>query len=185
LSLRRGRRTQPLSTERGSAGTFSILTVCTGKRLQVAGGGAITDQKLGPTAPVSSAGVHALVGHPVSEPMAKLLRSNGAEDVVFAARPLTEKLVKEADLVLALTRAQRSFVVELSRAQSATRSPYVSSRRCSDRSMPMSLLPVCCLPPTVMKRGLRRTRPMTTMSLIPLALAMRYTPPRSRNLRSS
>ena len=70
-------------------------------------------QKLGPTVSVSSAGTHALVGHPISEPMARLLRSSGAEEAVFAARRLTEKLVKEADLVLALTRAQRGLVVEL------------------------------------------------------------------------
>jgi protein-tyrosine phosphatase len=62
---------------------------------------------------VSSAGTHALVGHPISEPMARLLRSSGVEVNAFAARRLTEKLVKEADLVLALTRAQRGLIVEL------------------------------------------------------------------------
>jgi protein-tyrosine phosphatase len=45
--------------------------------------------------------------------MARLLRSSGSEDRAFAARHLTEKLVKEADLVLALTRAQRTLVVDL------------------------------------------------------------------------
>ena len=70
--------------------------------------------QLGPTVSVSSAGTHALVGHPISKPMAQLLRSSGAqEDLAFAARRLTESSVKEADLVLALTRAQRSFVVDL------------------------------------------------------------------------
>jgi protein-tyrosine phosphatase len=70
-------------------------------------------QKLGPTVSVSSAGTHALVGHPISEPMARLLRNNGAEDKGFAARRLTEKAVKEADLVLALTRAHRGLIVDL------------------------------------------------------------------------
>ena len=70
-------------------------------------------QKLGPTVSVSSAGTHALIGQPISEPMARLLRREGVEDRAFAARLLTEKLVKEADLVLALTRAQRGLVVDL------------------------------------------------------------------------
>jgi protein-tyrosine phosphatase len=68
---------------------------------------------LGPTVFVSSAGTHALVGQPISEPMASLLRSNGVGYGAFAARRLTETLVKHADLVLTLTRAQRSLVVEL------------------------------------------------------------------------
>jgi protein-tyrosine phosphatase len=70
-------------------------------------------QRLGPTVSVSSAGTHALVGHPISEPMARLLRRTGADEGAFAARRLTEKLVKEADLVLALARAHRSLVVDL------------------------------------------------------------------------
>jgi protein-tyrosine phosphatase len=70
-------------------------------------------QRLGPTVSISSAGTHALVGHPISEPMARLLRRSGIEERAFRARRLTEKLVKEADLVLALTRAQRSLVVDL------------------------------------------------------------------------
>jgi protein-tyrosine phosphatase len=70
-------------------------------------------QRLGSTVSVSSAGTHALVGHPISEPMARLLRGTGADDGAFAARRLTETLVKEADLVLALTRAHRSLVVDL------------------------------------------------------------------------
>ena len=53
------------------------------------------------------------MGHPISEPMARLLRSNGVDEEKFAARSLTESLVKKADLVLALTRAQRSLIVEL------------------------------------------------------------------------
>jgi protein-tyrosine phosphatase len=45
--------------------------------------------------------------------MARLLRNSGAEDGAFAARLVTEKLVEEADLVLALTRGHRSLVVDL------------------------------------------------------------------------
>jgi protein-tyrosine phosphatase len=45
--------------------------------------------------------------------MAKLLRNSGADDGAFAARRLTEKLLKEADLVLTLTRDQRSLAVDV------------------------------------------------------------------------
>jgi protein-tyrosine phosphatase len=45
--------------------------------------------------------------------MASLLRHNGVDAGAFKARRLTETLVKDADLVLTLTRAQRSLVVEL------------------------------------------------------------------------
>src|SRR4029450_1035999 len=69
--------------------------------------------KLGPTVEVASAGTHALVGHPISEPMAALLRDSGIEDQPFEARRLSEEMLKETDLVLPLTRAQRSLVVEL------------------------------------------------------------------------
>jgi protein-tyrosine phosphatase len=45
--------------------------------------------------------------------MARLLRSDGVEEGSFVARRLTDSLVKDADLVLALSRAHRSVVVEL------------------------------------------------------------------------
>jgi low molecular weight protein-tyrosine phosphatase len=61
---------------------------------------------------VSSAGTHALVGHPISEPMEALLRGAGLEPDPFEARRLSEQM-READLVLSMTRAQRGLVVEL------------------------------------------------------------------------
>jgi protein-tyrosine phosphatase len=106
-------RPQPLPTQPESRVDFSILTVCTGNVCRSPAVERSLGQKLGPTVSVSSAGTHALVDHPISEPMARLLRSSGVEERAFAARRLTEKLVKEADLVLALTRAQRSLVVDL------------------------------------------------------------------------
>jgi protein-tyrosine phosphatase len=93
--------------------TFSILTVCTGNICRSPAVERLLARDLGPTIFVSSAGTHALVGQPMSEPMARLLRSKGVEDAAFAARRLTESLIKDADLVLTLTRAQRSLVVEV------------------------------------------------------------------------
>jgi protein-tyrosine phosphatase len=107
------RRAERSSTESGPHAAFSILTVCTGNICRSPAAERMLAQKLGPTVSISSAGTHALVGQPISQPMAKLLRNSGAEDGAFAARLLTEKLVEEADLVLALTRGHRSLVVGL------------------------------------------------------------------------
>jgi protein-tyrosine phosphatase len=96
-----------------SENTFSILTVCTGNICRSPAVERLLASKLGPTVQVASAGTHALVGHPISEPMAALLRSGGIQELPFAARRVSEQLLKEADLVLPLTRAQRGLVVEL------------------------------------------------------------------------
>jgi len=93
--------------------TFSILAVCTGNVCRSPAVERLLASRLGPTVTVASAGTHALVGHPISEPMAALLSVNGIDEPPFEARRLSEQMLKEADLVLPLTRAQRSLVVEL------------------------------------------------------------------------
>jgi protein-tyrosine phosphatase len=92
---------------------FSILAVCTGNVCRSPAVERLLAGNLGPTVSVSSAGTHALVGHPISEPMAALLLDNGVEPDSFEARRLSEQMLKEADLVLVMTRAQRGLVVEL------------------------------------------------------------------------
>jgi protein-tyrosine phosphatase len=93
---------------------FSILAVCTGNVCRSPAVERLLGARLGPTVSVRSAGTHALVGHPISEPMAELLVRSGIEETQpFEARRLSEKYLKEADLVLPLTRAQRGLVVEL------------------------------------------------------------------------
>jgi protein-tyrosine phosphatase len=91
---------------------FSILAVCTGNVCRSPAVERLLRNKLGPTVKVSSAGTHALVGHPISEPMTALLRESGLEHQPFEARRLSEQMLKQADLVLTLTRAQRGLVVE-------------------------------------------------------------------------
>src|SRR4029453_8303241 len=92
---------------------FSILAVCTGNVCRSPAVERLLDDRLGPTVSVSSAGTHALVGQPISEPMAALLRDTGVEPDSFEARRLSEQMLKQADLILSMTRAQRSLVVEL------------------------------------------------------------------------
>jgi protein-tyrosine phosphatase len=92
---------------------FTILAVCTGNVCRSPAVERLLANRLGPTVSVSSAGTHALVGHPISEPMAALLRRTGVEPEPFKARRLSEQMLKNADLILPMTRAQRGFIVEL------------------------------------------------------------------------
>ena len=98
---------------RMSQEVFSVLAVCTGNVCRSPAVERLLANKLGRTVSVGSAGTHALVGHPISEPMAALLRDSGAETDPFEARRLSEQMVKEAHLILSMTRAQRRLVVEL------------------------------------------------------------------------
>jgi protein-tyrosine phosphatase len=68
---------------------------------------------LGPTVTVTSAGTYALVGQPVAAPMADLLLAQGVNPEGFRARLISPQLIEAADLVLPVTRAHRSLVVEL------------------------------------------------------------------------
>jgi protein-tyrosine phosphatase len=95
-----------------SEGVFSILAVCTGNVCRSPAVERLLATKLGPTVTVSSAGTHALVGHPISEPMAALLHESGIETNRFEARRVSEQMLKESDLILPMTRAQRGLVVE-------------------------------------------------------------------------
>jgi protein-tyrosine phosphatase len=92
---------------------FSILAVCTGNVCRSPAVERLLASKLGPTVTVSSAGTHALVGHAIAEPMAALLLDSGIEPASFEARRLAEPMLKEADLILSMTRIQRGLVVEL------------------------------------------------------------------------
>ena len=62
-----------------SSDFFTILTVCTGNLCRSPAAERLLASKLGPTVKVSSAGTHALVGQPISEPMAALLRDSSLE----------------------------------------------------------------------------------------------------------
>jgi protein-tyrosine phosphatase len=92
---------------------FTILAVCTGNVCRSPAVERLLANQLGPTVSTSSAGTHALVGHPISEPMAALLRRIGVEPEPFEARRLSEQMLRDADLILSMTRAQRGLIVEL------------------------------------------------------------------------
>ncbi len=62
---------------------------------------------------VTSAGVNAVVGAPIPALMASLVAKAGADPDGFVARQLTEQMIRDADLVLALTKGHRSQIVSL------------------------------------------------------------------------
>lgn len=92
---------------------FRVLTVCTGNICRSPAVERLLRARLGAGVEVTSAGTRARAGDPVSGPMVPLMESAGASADGFVARQLTEAMVREADLVLVLTRAHRSAVVEL------------------------------------------------------------------------
>lgn len=62
---------------------------------------------------VTSAGTSAMVGHGIEPHVEGFIRVMGAPADNFASRQLTPAILKEQDLVLALTRKHRSKIVEM------------------------------------------------------------------------
>nr|WP_307802304.1 low molecular weight phosphatase family protein [Cellulomonas fengjieae] len=105
---------------------FRVLVVCTGnicrspavERLLAAGLGAAyrgrdTAGGLAPAIEVGSAGTGAMVGQPMTDQMAALVTAQGASADGFQARQLAPGQIRQAGLVLAMTRQHRSRIVEL------------------------------------------------------------------------
>jgi protein-tyrosine phosphatase len=99
---------------------FRILAVCTGnicrspmvERLLVA----LLSEQLPGEFVVESAGTGALVGNPIDPQVAGIIRVLGGSAEDFSARQLTPEIIKNQDLVLALTREHRRKVVEMAPA---------------------------------------------------------------------
>ena len=94
-----------------------ILTVCTGnicrspvaERLLQAG----LDEVQPGAFVVRSAGTRAMVGDPIQQPSADIIKSYGGTPEDFAARLLTPKILRESDLVLAMTAQHRGAVMQM------------------------------------------------------------------------
>lgn len=96
---------------------FRILAVCTGnvcrspmveRLLQ-----AEFDNRSPGSFKVSSAGTHALVNHGMTSEIAELVTRHGGSDKSFVARQLTGRVLAGQDLILTLTRAHRTKVLEI------------------------------------------------------------------------
>ena len=95
---------------------FRILTVCTGNVCRSPVAERLLTQGLdaAPAVEVISRGTHAYPGEPISPIMAELLHQRtglGSADMV--AHRLMPDDVRDADLILGMTRAHRSYAVKL------------------------------------------------------------------------
>ena len=95
-----------------------ILVVCTGNicrspLIERVLRGAL-DQAYGPRAvEVSSAGTMGMVDSPMDERSAAILTEMGGDPAGFAARRLTEALLRDTELVITATREHRAAVVRM------------------------------------------------------------------------
>lgn len=104
-----------MSTPPGAPDTFAILAVCTGNVCRSPAMERWLRAAFGPDSGVrvTSAGVRAVVGAPISPPMVPFVAAGGGDPGGFAARQLTAQLIERADLVLVAARGHRRHVVGL------------------------------------------------------------------------
>lgn len=95
---------------------FRILTVCTGNICRSPAAAQLLARGLALEIDVSSAGTGAVVGNPVEPAMQALLEDAGVAVQPFAARQLDAGMVRDADLLLALTTQHRSEALRLAPA---------------------------------------------------------------------
>lgn len=94
-----------------------ILTVCTGNICRSPVAERLLQAGLNQVEPgafvVRSAGTRAMVGDPIQPNSADIIRTYGGTPDGFAARQLTPKILRESDLVLAMTAKHRGEVMQL------------------------------------------------------------------------
>jgi len=97
------------------AGSFSILTVCTGNLARSPLAAQLLAARLEDLSAISvtSAGTHAHAGDPMTDQAAALSRRFGGQPDGHRATLLTENLVESADLVLTASRPHRAAAVTL------------------------------------------------------------------------
>ena len=100
--------------------TFKILFVCTGNLCRSPAAERVLRHELELAdiegVLVESAGTRAVVGKPMSPPMAALVSHYGAAPDDFRARQLTPPMLRESDLVIGMSSAHRTAAVTLAPA---------------------------------------------------------------------
>lgn len=96
---------------------FRILTVCTGNICRSPVAERLLQAGLNQVSPgsfeVRSAGTRAMVGEPIQPLSAQIISTFRGTPGDFAARQLTQKILRETDLVLAMTSKHRGEVLQL------------------------------------------------------------------------
>jgi len=87
----------------------SVLVVCEGNVCRSPYACALLARAL-PQIRFSSAGTHALTGEGADPLVADMARERGVELSAHVASPLTDERVRDADLILTMTRAQREQI---------------------------------------------------------------------------
>lgn len=98
----------------GPVAPTTVLVLCTGNVCRSPAAELLLAARLsGARVQVASAGTRALVGAPMHEPMAALLRAAGVATERFVARALRPEQLRGADLVLAMSREHRAAAAAL------------------------------------------------------------------------
>lgn len=94
--------------------TFRILTVCTGNICRSPIVELLLINELSDIAGVTvrSAGTAALVGHSVPEAAQRLAADHGIDASAHQAQQVNEAMIREANLILGMTREHRQYIVE-------------------------------------------------------------------------
>jgi protein-tyrosine phosphatase len=91
----------------------SILVVCVGNICRSPTGERMLQQLL-PGKEITSAGVGALVGHPMDELAAKIAVQHGLDPSGHVARQLTPEICKQADIILAMSTRNIEEICKIS-----------------------------------------------------------------------
>ena len=91
----------------------SILVVCVGNICRSPTGERLLQQLL-PEKHISSAGVGALVGHPMDDLAAEIATQHGLDPSGHVARQLTPEICKQADIIIAMSRQNIEEICQIS-----------------------------------------------------------------------
>lgn len=67
----------------------------------------------------SSAGIRAVISHPMHEEARRVLEQLGGDGADFAARQLNKRIASEADLIITMERPHRDYILEIAPRQLA------------------------------------------------------------------
>lgn len=91
----------------------SILVVCVGNICRSPTGERLLQQLL-PEIEIASAGVGALVGHPMDELAAEIVLQHGLDPSGHVARQLTPEICQQADIILAMSKQNIEQICQIS-----------------------------------------------------------------------